>query len=869
MIPRPLFLGLSGTLLIASGALIGTQRPKSSCVTDELGPQDQFRKGDLIFAGILQMTTITKAITFNYKRFPLTTVCNVLNLRYYRHLLVFYFAIQEINHNVMLLPNITLGFHIYDSCSDAGISLCGALNILSGDEEPVPGYRCHQQGQVVGFIGSLSSLETSAIARLTSIYRYPQISYGSMDPQFNDRTEFPFFYRTVPSDRSQFSGMIHLLNRFRWNWVGILTSNDEGDQRSSEELKKEIIRSGSCVAFLEAIPLEVPLKAQQIARFLWIFDTIQKSLANVVIMHSTSNYLTHFICNNGWYKLPRKQWVLSTAMSSLNELNSCYISVRDIFNGSLVFAIPKGEILGFKDFLYNISPSTFPDPSILQSLWRKAFWCELPYRPQPFGYYNCTGKKALSDLPVSEFDVDNFRLTYSLYLSVYAMAHALNNMFTAKPQLLEHLRMEFLPWQLNQYIKEVHFKTPYGHEIFFDAMGDVPTSYDIINLIMLSDKTYTSINVGSFNPLAPKNQQLTVNQSSISWNPRFDQPPRSACSESCAPGYRKVFDKQKSVCCFDCFPCVEGEYSNRTDAENCLRCPEDQWPNEKKDGCIKRLTEFLSYADPLGAIFTSIAIVFSIVNALVLRIFMKYRDTPLVKANNRELSYILLVFLMLSFLCSLMFIGRPGKVTCLLQQVAFGIIFTIVVSSVLAKTITVLIAFNATKPKSKLSKWVGARFSSYLVLLCSSGEVIICIVWLLISPPFPEYDTQSVTGKMILRCNEGSSIAFYSVIGYIGFLAFLSFIVAFLVRKLPDSFNEAQHITFSMLVFCSVWVSFIPAYLSTKGKYTVAVEIFAILASSVGLLGCIFIPKCYIILFRPDLNTRGHLIGKEYLNKPK
>nr|XP_033779211.1 vomeronasal type-2 receptor 26-like [Geotrypetes seraphini] len=338
----------------------------------------------------------------------------------------------------------------------------------------------------------------------------------------------------------------------------------------------------------------------------------------------------------------------------------------------------------------------------------------------------------------------------------------------------------------------------------------------------------------------------------------------SVCSESCAPGYRKVIDREKQICCFECVPCSEGEYSNTTGAKDCMKCPEDQWPSEKKDECLPRVIEFLSYYDPLGIALSSISILFTIITALVLGIFIKYRDTPMVKANNRNLSYTLLISLMLSFFCILIFIGHPGTVTCLLRQSAFGIIFSIAVSSVLAKTVTVVIAFSATNPTSKLRKWVGSRVSCYLVLLCTSGEVLMCTIWLLSSTPFPEYDTQSVTGKMLLRCNEGSTIAFYSVIGYMGFLAFSSFIVAFLVRKVPDSFNEAQHITFSMLVFCSVWVSFIPAYLSVKGKYMVAVEIFAILTSSAGLLGCIFIPKCYIILFRPDLNKREQLTGKQY-----
>ncbi|XP_060110821.1 vomeronasal type-2 receptor 26-like [Heteronotia binoei] len=343
----------------------------------------------------------------------------------------------------------------------------------------------------------------------------------------------------------------------------------------------------------------------------------------------------------------------------------------------------------------------------------------------------------------------------------------------------------------------------------------------------------------------------------------FQVVPLAVCNENCLPGYSTKRKEGEPFCCYDCAPCPEGKISNQKDMNYCFKCPEDHYPNKDQNGCLSKNLNVLSFDEPLGISLAVWALCLSLTTAVVLGIFIKHQNTPIVRANNQNLTYTLLFSISLCFLCSLLFIGQPHFLICLLRQIAFGVIFSVVISCVLAKTITVVLAFMATKPGSWMRKWVGERAAISIVLCLSFIQVIICMTWLFLDPPYPDFDTHSLAKEIIVQCNEGSVGMFYYVLGYLGFLAIVSFIVAFFARTLPDSFNEAKFITFSMLLFCSLWASFVPTYLSTKGKYMVAVEIFSILASSAGLLGFIFFPKCFIMVLRPELNCKAQLSRKK------
>ncbi|XP_069511360.1 extracellular calcium-sensing receptor-like [Ambystoma mexicanum] len=691
------------------------------------------------------------------------------------------------------------------------------------------------------------------------------VSYGSTTTIFSNKYLYPAFLRTVPTDPTGVYAIVSLLRRFSWTWIGVLCSDDDAGILGSELLMEEVKRSGGCIAFSERVSMQ---HSGERARRL--VDLIERSTANVIVVYSHVGFMVPIFEMLAQRKVTGKVWLGSPAFIITPDLFTK--PTWESLNGTMAIAFHDAAIPGFKEFVHSIHPSTSPGDIFIKPFWEKVFRCtwhntnDSQAQGDEREAKSCTGTEEVSSLDPALFHLDSLRYAYNVYLAVYAFAHALHDLMGCQSQDKKVPQTSCLsikkpqPRQVLHHLRKVHFVTSSGEEVFFDENGDPPAVYDFLNWRIFPDGSYRLVTIAKFDERAPPGQEITFNTEVFPWNASFSELPKSVCSVSCTPGFRKAPLQGQPGCCYDCVPCDNGEISNETDATACTKCREQDWPNERRDECKPRIVEFLSYEEPLGLALSSLSTILSLVTISILCIFVRHRDTPIVKANNRELSYLLLGSLLFCFLCSFMFIGRPKKWTCMFRQMAFGLIFSLSISCVLGKTIMVTVAFRATKPNSQLKKWVGSRTPTYLVLCCLMVQLVICTAWLATDPPFPGYSTAGM--KIIIQCYEGSVIMFYCMLGYLGFLAGASFIVAFLSRKLPDSFNEAKFITFSLLVFLSVWLSFIPAYLSTQGKYMVAVETFAILASSSGLLSCIFFPKMFIILLRPDMNSKGYLFGK-------
>ncbi|XP_062993020.1 vomeronasal type-2 receptor 26-like [Elgaria multicarinata webbii] len=782
----------------------------------------------------------------------------------------------EINKDAKLLPNSTLGAKIYDNFFNAIRTYWTTLDLLFRGLRNPSTYKCNRREEPMAALGGLNSQTSIQMANVLNIFKIPQLSYGSFDPVLSEKIQFPSFYRMVPNEDPQYVGIVGLLKHFGWNWIGLIVSEDDSGETFLRTLRPRLLQNTICIAWTQVIPTVTSFLPNKILKekLLPISNTLFLSDVNVILVYgdgqSVEGLRIVLFSAEFSHKRPLERvWIITAQWDFTAVFNGASLNTRT-FNGTLSFTFHTNLVPGFQDFLESINPfqSTI---YFIQQFWASAFLCSLPqYNLYVPNKKSCTGEEKLGRLPGPWFEVGMSGRSYSIYNAVYAVAHALHAMDSSralKRAMGERGKWSLLnvqPWQLHSFLRNIRFNNSAKEEISFNEKWELASGFDIINLVTFPNQSFQRVQVGEMDPQAPAGKEFKINASAVTWNPKFKQMlPSSTCVKSCHHGQSMLIQQGQQICCYDCVQCAKAMISKMIDADQCEKCPEDQYPNKKQDQCIPKDISYLAYEEPLGAVLVSSALFLSVITVVVSWSFIQHQNTPIVKANNWSITCALLCSLLLCFLCSFLFIGRPGMVTCLLRQTVFGIVFSIAVSCVLAKTITVVLAFMATKPGNRMRKWVGKRLALSVIILPSLIQAGICAVWFVISPPFPEFDMHSQIGQIVVQCNEGSDIMFYLVLGYISFLAIVSFTVAFFARKLPDTFNEAKLITFSMLVFCSVWVSFVPTYLSTKGKYMVAMEIFSILASSAGLLGCIFLPKFYIIVLRPELNTRDQLVSKK------
>ncbi|XP_077308772.1 vomeronasal type-2 receptor 26-like isoform X2 [Lithobates pipiens] len=656
-------------------------------------PQRPFyMSGDVLIGGMLDIHIYYKTEAFNFSSPPHLQARKIsMLLEDFYNFLSLVFAVDEINSNPNILPNVTLGYNIYDSYVDLFRTVQGAVRIYSGNTKQYPNYNCDKYGVLAAVIEGMSSSFSIQYANIFGMYKYPQISFMSQEPLQSNKQNFPNFYRTVPSEKALYAAIIALLKNFGWMWVGIIYADDDSSINAIKIIKNMIVESGGCVEFIKLIPSINDYSPERIKD---IEQTIARSTANVILLYGSKNNVYYLELNVHVTSIPGKVWI-HTADSSFRIFNV----VNDtVVNGSLRFIMQKNENPAFITFVKKVNPSRFPPGRTFTTWWDELCENRCPFNPRN---RNCTGVESGRQIIYSHCNLKFTGMSYIVYNSVYAVAYALHEMYQETPlseRLQDKNKLQFQDlkgWKLHKYIKRVNFTNTLGQNIYFNN-EEISIGYDIYNPINYPNWTTNLQKVGHFDLHASPERQINIKEEAIVWENKFAKllMPRSVCSEKCLPGYRKSVREGQPVCCYDCLLCPDGQFSNQTDVDVCIKCPEDQWPNVQKTECIKKAITFLSYEDPIGIVLAFIAILFSLIASVFLGIFIKYQNTPIVKANNRDLSYLILVSLMLSCLCCLIFIEKPEQLTCFSRQAIFGITFSISVSSLLGAYLHFLDPFS-------------------------------------------------------------------------------------------------------------------------------------------------------------------------------
>uniref|UniRef100_A0A8C2DX88 G-protein coupled receptor family C group 6 member A n=1 Tax=Cyprinus carpio TaxID=7962 RepID=A0A8C2DX88_CYPCA len=803
--------------------------------------QGAMAHGDIIIGGLFPIHEALEAVnntdlnSFFTSRHP---NCSRFYTKGLNQALAMIHAVEMANRSPVLSSlNITLGYRIYDTCSDVTTALWAVQDLTRPFSDCDSATNSSQPVQpIMAVIGPSSSEISIAVARELNLQFIPQISYASTATILSDKSRFPAFMRTVPNDEYQTHAMVQLLKDNKWTWVGIIITDGDYGRSAMASFVKHTENKGICVAFKEILPDSLADQQKLNIKINKTVDIIEKNTkVNVVVSFAKASQMMLLFQGLRRRNVSNKVWVASdnwsTARNILKDVN-----ISDIGN-ILGFTFKSGNVTTFHQYLTDLQ---FKSKAELNNPYLEEFFKQ-PDIGNP--------AKAVQNLIKNTY----LDMVFNVQMAVSAIANAVAAL-CVKRQCKTPTTIQ--PWELFIQLRNVTFEKE-GEMYNFDANGDINSGYDICLWEEHESEEHDIIA-----EYYPSNSSFTFTRKNLSDIENVV----SKCSNSCQPGEYKKTAEGQHTCCYECLVCVENQYSNQTDADACSKCDtENMWSSTNSSECHPKLYEYFEWNCGFAIVLLTLTAFGILLLFSVSALFFWQRDSLVVKAAGGPLCHLILFSLLGSFVNVIFFVGEPSNETCRVRQVIFGLSFTLCVSCILVKSLKILLAFQMNL---ELTELLRKLYKPYVIVcICMGLQGTICAIWLTLYMPFKDKVVQKIS--ILLECNEGSNVMFGLMLGYIALLALICFTFAFKGRKLPQRYNEAKFITFGMLIYLMAWVIFIPVHITISGKYVPAVEVVVILISNYGILSCHFLPKCYIIIFKKEHNTKAAFLKSvhEYARK--
>ncbi|XP_040181751.1 taste receptor type 1 member 3-like [Rana temporaria] len=764
-----------------------------------------------------------------------TTKCKNFNVHEFIGLLAMKFTVEEINNSSTILPNTRLGYDIYDTCCDTNATLQAALRFLSEREDssiPVVCNYTNFEQQVVAVIGPSTSEMVAATAKLFGFFLLPQISYQVSNERFSDKAIYPSFLRTIPGYITLTQGIANLLKEFQWNWVGTVASKNEYGKQGLFLFNAEAAQAGICIAYQAYMP-ENKNNPNFNASMQNLILQLQNTGVNVTIVFSTVEETELFFKAVIDSQL-KMVWIATTTWSQSTSLQQMP-GIQSI--GTVIgFSETSKSLPGFKDYVQHILHLIQKENKLIfnGSTTNSNISQQYVFQTKDL-LEQCESCSLLTPDNITMLqDPMALGLVYRVYIAVHCIGQAIHNTVHGLDGQCKDV-YDILPWQLLQELKSQNFTFA---NITFDASGGINMGYDILTWTYDKNKPFNT--VGTFW------KKLTINRSQIIWYSM--KVPESTCSRQCSEGQVKLI---KDFCCFECLTCPEGTFVNSTE---CTPCPSGQWSKSGSKACQDPVFFFLTWRNYFViALLIFMGLIMVITGTVAVILFQNWH-TPLLVASGKSESFMTLLGLVCMCSSIFFYIGKPSDKMCFLQQPMLSLSFTVFLGPILVKSIQ--LQFSSLSTGSCLY-WLlyPGRWS---ILICTFlGQFFFCALYVKSSQPFSvklaSLDVSSLA--IYLSCECEPLLQFGLMFAYNGLLVLLSFICSFMAEKPIHQYHMARDITIAMLTVILAWIIFIPTYVSTDIGYKSLIQMVFILSSCLGALSAVFFPKCYILLFKKEMNN--------------
>uniref|UniRef100_A0A4W6FXR1 Metabotropic glutamate receptor 5 n=1 Tax=Lates calcarifer TaxID=8187 RepID=A0A4W6FXR1_LATCA len=762
-------------------------------------------------------------------------------------------TLDRINADPTILPNITLGCEIRDSCWHSAVALEQSIEfirdtLVSSEEEESQG-RCTAeagslllQGKkpIVGLIGPGSSSVAIQVQNLLQLFNIPQIAYSATSMDLSDKSLYKYFMRVVPSDMQQARAMVDIVKKYNWSYVSAIHTEGNYGESGMEAFKDMAAKEGICIAHSDKIYSNAGEQS---------FDKLLQKLRGHLPKARVVACFCEGMTVRGILMAMRRQRLVGEFLLVGSDGWADRYDVTDGYQkeaaGGITIKLKSAYVTWFDDYYLNLKPDANLRNPWFPEFWQHRFQCRLRGHPQEstIRFLFSTGRESLRHQYAQDTKM-GFVIN-----AIYSMAYGLHAMQQALCPGYKGLCESMRPIdgrKLLDFLMKTNFTGVSGETILFDQNGDSPGRYEIMNFKQVGEDEYAYIHVGSWDQggLKMNDEEIWSNNSDII---------QSVCSEPCQKAQIKVIRKGEVSCCWTCTPCKENEFV--FDEYTCRACVLGSWPTDDLTGCEPIPVQYVRWGDPEPIAAVVFACLGLMATLFVTSVFIKFWDTPVVKSSSRELCYIILAGICLGYLCTFSLIAKPHIIYCYLQRLGIGLSPAMSYSALVTKTnrIARILAGSKKKICTKKPRFMSACAQLVIAFLLILLQLGIIVALLIIEPPQVIYDYPSIR-EVHLICNL-TTLGVVAPLGYNGLLILSCTFYAFKTRNVPANFNEAKYIAFTMYTTCIIWLAFVPIYFGSN--YKIITMCFSVSLSATVALCCMFVPKVYIMLAKPEKNVRS------------